>query len=1029
MSKKTIKLSLGIILVCLIAGYCVFKFGFCCKKDLEHIKNYTLVQKVQGELKDSLVYVYKHDKTDASVVYYNNPSETNNVFSVVFKIVPFDDSGTFHVLEHTVMMGSKKYPFSEVLFKLYDSQIKTFANAVTNDDSNFFPVSSNNYKSFIEFSNAYMDAVFDPLVIENPTIFYEEGVRKKINEKGKLVNVGIVYNEMLDRQSKYEVIMRTMNHNLLGTGGYIYNSGGTPYGISTQLSYENLVKAYDTYYKPSNSLIYFYGNMDIKERLEYLDKNYLSKYEKTESVDLPVSSLEESVDPNNPKVLEYRYHHSDSDSKKDSVVTIGMVKDGLSFKDTLGLSVVVALIFDDVSSQYRQELLENTNLFKDISIMESGLEYKSVVDYIKVERETDSKNAREIYHYIMRYLSELVEKGISIDQIRASIQNKIFKEKQIETSNIGLDKFDYRIRTAWKNTGSPLSYLNWTEVYEELLNEDSSYFSNLIKEFILDNKRKIIGVFKPDRDYLKKIQDEVNSQLDFMFANISEEDKLKLEQIEKDIIEYNNRKVDIDQYIKPLSIEDIKDPQYQFSLDAEESNLILEKSNSSEANLELRVLNYDLLYDPVDSLGLMFGLSNLSEEEIFYFHLYLSLFNVLSTNNYSSTEWTNKVRSNGLVDYNLNFFSKQDFSVVPRFTLEVRSFELEKLDTLFNLSIEKLYEAKLDNKKIIVSALGTVLKDRKFFLDFGLDGFNLYKATMYSKSDSYILNYLQSESAILKLKEIIGSLNSQKGFEGFVSKIISVRDKVLKNNLPVVTISTSNKTHKEEIKTIVLKSKIADILDSQAKYNFDSYTKVAKDPKNMAYITSTDSTQVGSFINLTKFINSKNAIDYDFISKYLSTYLNTEIRVKKGVAYGAGIDNQYGSGLYVKVYRCNNIGFSKEIFDGLYKHMKEASKSISTSEELRAKVKYISFYDRPSTPIEHAHAAFDGKLAGRDSKKLLEQRQRVIEANLSEMLSSVADEIKQEYPASIFTVSGSKTQIEENKKLFDKTLNVEDLIK
>ena len=222
-------------------------------------------------------FLYEHTKTGAKIVYIKN-KDKNKVFSIAFKTIPKNNTGVFHILEHCVLCGSKKYPLKEPFNQLDKCTINTYLNAITFADKTLYPIASYNDKDYFKLLDVYLDAVFFPLIEDKKGIFLQEGWHYNNEE----VN-GVVYNEMKGEYSTPDVIIDFKVKEKLFNNGYNYDSGGHPDYI-TNLTYDEFIKTYKQYYTPSNSMIYFYGDLDINYYLEYLNREYLSKFDKNDEI-------------------------------------------------------------------------------------------------------------------------------------------------------------------------------------------------------------------------------------------------------------------------------------------------------------------------------------------------------------------------------------------------------------------------------------------------------------------------------------------------------------------------------------------------------------------------------------------------------------------------------------------------------------------------------------------------------------------------------------------------------------------------
>ena len=242
------------------------------------MKNYNLLEYKEVKSMGIKVFLYQHIKTGAKLTYVKS-KDKNKTFAIGFKTPPRDSKGKAHIMEHCVLNGSKKYKTKEPFMDMASSSLQTFLNAMTYPDKTVYPVSSENDKDFFNLTDVYLDAVFNPRVLEKEEIFLQEGWHYEIEEDGKLGISGVVYNEMKGSLTDPDTIVyNEITKHLYKGSTYEYISGGDPYEIY-KLSYEEFLDFYKDYYHPSNSNIYLYGDLDINFYLDYIDKEYLANYE------------------------------------------------------------------------------------------------------------------------------------------------------------------------------------------------------------------------------------------------------------------------------------------------------------------------------------------------------------------------------------------------------------------------------------------------------------------------------------------------------------------------------------------------------------------------------------------------------------------------------------------------------------------------------------------------------------------------------------------------------------------------------
>ena len=316
---------------------------------------YNLIKKENFDKLNLEVFLYEHEKTKANVIYVN-ANDTNKTFGIGFKTPPVDSKGKAHIMEHSVLNGSKKYKTKDPFMDMASSSLQTFLNAMTYPDKTVYPVSSENEKDFYNLVDVYLDAVFNPLVLEKKEILDQEGWHYEL-EDDKVTGIsGVVYNEMKGALSDPESLIYNDIKELLYKGScYEYESGGNPDFIG-DLTYDEFLDFYKNHYHPSNSYIYFYGDMDIKPLLENLDREYLSKYD-YKDIDTEIKVKENFY----PDITEGSYPASKVEENSDYLSYAFLASSALDAKEYLTLSIIVNTIFNMDSSKIRTEIAEKLN--------------------------------------------------------------------------------------------------------------------------------------------------------------------------------------------------------------------------------------------------------------------------------------------------------------------------------------------------------------------------------------------------------------------------------------------------------------------------------------------------------------------------------------------------------------------------------------------------------------------------------------------------------------------------------------------
>ena len=378
------------------------------------MKNYTLIEEKYSSELESKICIYRHNKTKARICTIKN-NDKNKVFAIAFRTPPIDNSGLTHILEHSVLCDSEKYPVKDPFVAMIKSSVNTFLNAFTYPDKTVYPIASPNMKDFRNLIGIYMDAVLRPNIYKNENIFLQEGWHYHIlDEKDPIIYNGVVYNEMKG------VLERHVLHSLYPNNAYSLESGGDPKYIPT-LSYESFKNFHKKYYSPSNSYIYLYGDLDHEAEMEWLDNEYLSKFDfvdfDTRIKDQPVFKAE---------VSETHYYEAQGDDSSFLTYNI-MIPKKFDYKLYLALDLILDTLFNLPGAPLKnkiQELGIALNVEASISIEFMNPFISILASGAKPEMETEFKKI------INEYFESLVKNGIPKDTILSLINHTEFNKRE-----------------------------------------------------------------------------------------------------------------------------------------------------------------------------------------------------------------------------------------------------------------------------------------------------------------------------------------------------------------------------------------------------------------------------------------------------------------------------------------------------------------------------------------------------------------------------------------------------------------------
>ncbi len=466
------------------------------------------IQKVERvEDCEANLITMRHIQTGARLLYLNRKEE-NKTFAIAFKTIPENDTGVFHILEHTVLNGSRKYPVKEPFVELLKSSLQTFLNAMTYSDKTVFPVSSRNEKDFMNLMDVYLDAVFHPAIYTNPNIFYQEGWHYEISDVNDTPTYkGVVYSEMQGAFSSLdEVIINEANAGLFKGSPYQYESGGDPKKIVT-LSYEDFIKTHQRFYHPSNAYIYLDGDMDIEKVLGKINAEYLSEYTwREETFTIPY----QEVLPATRRSRKYEIDEND-DANNRTVIAYGkIVCDYTDVEKLIACSAIQDLLVGSNKSVLSKALIDK-GLCEDVELamIDGTLQPYQLL----VIRNTNLDKEDEIKQVIHDEICKLIETGVDEEKIEASLNQMEFAYHEPSEPS-GVIYADNALK-AWLYDGDPLLYLNRSNAYASLRNKiHTSYFVDVIRDFFLDEEHLTTFIFEPSKTLAKERSEEVKKELE-----------------------------------------------------------------------------------------------------------------------------------------------------------------------------------------------------------------------------------------------------------------------------------------------------------------------------------------------------------------------------------------------------------------------------------------------------------------------------------------------------------------------------------
>ncbi len=872
----------------------------------EEVFGFSVKETTYDQITKSNKILFEHNKTGAKLLVINN-KDLNRGFSIKFNTPP-DDRGTNHILEHSVLGGSKKYPTHNSIFDLTNTTYVSFVNALTYPNMTLYPITSYNEKQLLKSADIYLDAVFNPLVLSDQRIFDREGWRYEMaDESSALAYNGIVYNEMQGNMSNItSVALSNANKAVFPDTDQGNNSGGNPSDILT-LSYEELIETYTNYYHPSNAFMVLYGDVNYEQFLNMIDKNYLSSYNKKEiNIDRygqkPFDKLvektytfpvAEGTNTNNQAVIDF-------------VFAIDDIKE-LGMENFMSLNLGISLLSLD-SSNIKKAMMES-KIGESYLIQLDMTQYQPTIHFMALN--ADAAKSKEFYNIVMKELDKVVKQGLDTDLVKSLLRSMEFEEIIGSGSAVNeivlASMFDNLLDNPMDN------YLSHINVIADKL--DDNVLEETIKNQLLDNKLVALTVTKPEAGLLEKNQMALAQKLAEKQASMTNEEIQSLVKATADFDVWNNQATP-DDVLKTLSAVKLKDI----------STEIKDREINEQTVDEVDLWSVSADVESLSNMQINFDLSHLTKEELLYLAFYNEMiFNGMDTKNRTEMEVMNDI-SNLLYSMPTSIDvvadNKEDTAAHPIYTLNFYSFEDE-----YKESFELVYDILLqsDLSKLSTYANRTINNIKANYEMQFSEPFSLiqYRSMAYTSAKYGLYNYLLGldyYNFILSLEKEMASNPTD-----VYHKLLLVRAKAFtynKDGMKVLFAGDSSALDK-------CVNTLPEFTDNFNSVNFPAEKYTLTKPAKREAIAINSPVQyicVNGSLSANEVPNSSKGLVITTILNNLM--LTPEIRLKGG-AYGVGatfVDNNYMAYTYRDsnyINSLNIIGATDEFLTAVMPYMTE----------------------------------------------------------------------------------------------------------
>lgn len=634
-------------------------------------KGYGFVVKEIREIKEAggTLILMEHEKTGAKLIWMKSP-EKNKLFSVAFKTVPENSTGVFHILEHSVLGGSKKYPVREPFLELLKSSMQTFLNAITFPDKTLYPISSRNEQDFLNLTEVYLDAVFAPAILENPNIFYQEGWHIELDEEDQLSYKGVVLNEMKGATSSVDEQIQQYTQNMLyGDTCYGFNSGGDPKVIPS-LTYEKFCSEYHRYYSATNAYFYLDGDIPF-DRTMTLIEEYIGKQERVLNLpEIPeVSFAQENA------VMTASYAIGPEESLEDQAhLNLARLVCGYQDKTKmLAIQVLQDVLTGSNEAPLTKAVLDK-GLAKDVMLyLSNGI----LQPFLSLTlRNTNENQMDELKALVKATLEEIGRKGLDKDAMTAAVNQFEFQMKQPHEPQ-GLIR-NIRVLESWLYGGDPALWLSLTDSFDAIrgMIADGGMDRLFAEIFLAEEGIKELRML-PSNTLTEELQKEENERLNQIRASWTEEDLAECRKLNQDLKAWQEKPDTPEQLatLPALSLSEVSD-----DVDWVETEELEEAG--------VKVLYHPVATNGVDHIMLYFSLGDFSLEELTKVSLLPSVLTNLATENYPEPlKLQEAIKTHlGVLDFSLMGVPVKNRRDLCKVFLTVKVSVLnEKLDKAFEL--------------------------------------------------------------------------------------------------------------------------------------------------------------------------------------------------------------------------------------------------------------------------------------------------------------------------------------------------------
>lgn len=970
---------------------------------IHDLAEYEILDEHRVEDVQSDGFILRHKKSGARIAILSN-NDDNKVFYIGFRTPPEDETGVPHIIEHTTLCGSKKFPVKDPFIELAKGSLNTFLNAMTYPDKTVYPVASCNDQDFKNLMDVYLDAVFNPNITKYEEIFKQEGWHYELTGKDDELKInGVVYNEMKGAYSSPdEVLSSQIYRSLFPDNTYSKDSGGNPEYIP-KLTYEAYLDFYHKYYHPSNSYIYLYGDMDVVERLEWLDKEYLSLYD-YKKVNSEINK-QPAFDEIKNVEAQYSITMDDSQENKTYLSYNRVVGDTLDEMLYQAFDVLDYALVSSPGAPVKQALID-AGIGDDVyGSYDAGI-LQPVFSF--VAKNANASQADEFESIIENTLKEVVKTGINKEALLAGINSSEFKFREADFGQFpkGL-LFGLNCLDSWLfDDMKPFIHLECLGTFAKLRKAvDTDYFEKLIQEYLLDNTHGSSVTVKPKRGLGNEREEVLAKELSDYKASLSDEEIKKLIEDTEHLKKYQE---------EPSSDEDLRKLPMLTRADMKKNAMPF--SNIEDELLDVKVVRHDIESNGIDYISFLFDAGDFAQSELGYLGFFTNALGLVSTEKYSYTDLANatNIYTGGISTGTASHPDIKDRNNFV-FKLEVKLKVLEKnLDKALELMEQMLLSSDFTDTK----RLGELVAQIKARLQANLSSSGHLVAAMRSMSSFSRYALYQDELKGVAFYRSICRIEKElsESPKNVSDKLAAIAKKLFARNRMLISFTGNNEAYgnaKPSLEKVISGFDKMSAVGNQAEVHFNTAKEAFIDASQIQYVAKTgdficEGYEYTGALRLLRII-----LSYD--------YLWINVRVKGG-AYGCMNTFLRSGESYFVSYRDPNLSDTLDVYDRIPEYIK------SFSPDERDMTKYIigtfSALDTPMNPEAKGSRSLSAYLEGITYEQIQKERNEILNAQ-PEDIRRLADLVEAVLKKDSICVIGNENMIKESAGLFE---NVEKLI-